>query len=97
MPTPPLTQKFGHTRIVGWRGSDSLHTELAVDALDQAIYDRTVGDGGTLVHHSDRGAQVEFNWSSQHLDDEVLRCRNGNGEGQSGQVGLRCVRPVGRR
>ena len=22
-----------------------------------------------------------FNWSSQHLDDEVLRCRNGDGEG----------------
>ena len=39
----------------------------------------------------------EFNWSSQHLDDEVLRCRNGNGEGQTGRVGLRCVRLVGRR
>ena len=39
----------------------------------------------------------EFNWSSQHLDDEVLRCRDGNGEGQTGRVGLRCVRLVGRR
>ena len=39
----------------------------------------------------------EFNWSSQHLDDEVLRCRNGNGDGQTGRVGLRCVRLVGRR
>ena len=37
--------------------SDSLHTELALDALDQALYDRTVGDGGALVHHSDHGAQ----------------------------------------
>ena len=43
------------------------------------------------IHHG------EFNWSSQHLDDEVLRCRNGNGEGQTGRVGLRCVRLVGRR
>ena len=45
----------------------------------------------------DRETQGEFNWSSQHLDDEVLRCRNGNGEGQTGRVGLRCVRLVGRR
>ena len=42
-------------------------------------------------------AQGEFNWSSQHLDDEVLQCRDGNGEGQTGRVGLRCVRLVGRR
>ena len=39
----------------------------------------------------------EFNWSSQHLDDEVLQCRDGNGEGQTGRVGLRYVRLVGRR
>ena len=44
-----------------------------------------------------RGVQGEFNWSSQHLDDEVLRCRDGNGDGQTGRVGLRCVRLVGRR
>ena len=43
------------------------------------------------------GEQGEFNWSSQHLDDEVLRCRDGNGDGQTGRVGLRCVRLVGRR
>ena len=43
------------------------------------------------------GVEGEFNWSSQHLDDEVLRCRNGNGDGQTGRVGLRCVRLVGRR
>ena len=43
-----------------------------------------------------RGSRGEFNWSSQHLDDEVLRWRNGNGDGQTEQVGLRCVRPVAR-
>ena len=41
-------------RIVGWRVSDSLHTELTLDALDQALYDRTVGEWGALVHHSHR-------------------------------------------
>ena len=44
-------------RIVGWRVSDSLHTDLALDALEQALYDRAVDDDVALVHHSDRGAQ----------------------------------------
>ena len=44
-------------RIVGWRVSDSLHTDLALDALEQALYDRAVGPEGALVHHSDRGTQ----------------------------------------
>ena len=44
-------------RIVGWRVSASLRTDLALDALEQAIYDRR-GDNTTgLVHHSDRGTQ----------------------------------------
>jgi len=42
-------------RIVGWRVSGSLRTDLALDALEQALYDRGVGEG--LVHHSDRGIQ----------------------------------------
>ena len=42
-------------RIVGWRTSASLRSDLALDALDQALYDRET-DGG-LVHHSDRGVQ----------------------------------------
>jgi transposase InsO family protein len=44
-------------RIVGWRASASLRTDLALDALDQAIYDRCDDDTGDLVHHSDRGTQ----------------------------------------
>ena len=42
-------------RIVGWRASSSLRTDLALDALEQALYDR--GDIEDLVHHSDRGTQ----------------------------------------
>ena len=38
-----------------------------------------------------------FNWSSQHLDDEVSRCRNGNGESRIERVGPRCGRLVDRR
>ena len=43
-------------RIVGWRISTSLRTDLALDALEQAVYDRA-GDLDGLVHHSDRGTQ----------------------------------------
>jgi putative transposase len=42
-------------RIVGWRASGSLCSDIALDALEQALYDRGCGDG--LVHHSDRGVQ----------------------------------------
>lgn len=41
--------------IVGWRVSSSLRTDLALDALEQAICARTETEG--LVHHSDRGVQ----------------------------------------
>ena len=44
-------------RIVGWRVSASLHTDLALDALEQAIYHRCDDTIGDLVHHSDRGTQ----------------------------------------
>jgi putative transposase len=44
-------------RIVGWRVSSNLRTDLALDALEQAIHDRQPGDGDGLVHHSDRGGQ----------------------------------------
>ena len=41
--------------IVGWRVSTSLRTDLALDALEQALYARPTNQG--LVHHSDRGVQ----------------------------------------
>ena len=42
-------------RIVGWRVSSSLRSDLALDALEQALHDRK--DRESLVHHSDRGVQ----------------------------------------
>ncbi len=42
-------------RIVGWRVSSSLRTDIALDALEQALYARPAID--QLVHHSDRGTQ----------------------------------------
>ena len=42
-------------RIVGWRVSKSLRSDLALDALEQAIHMRP--DLEELIHHSDRGVQ----------------------------------------
>jgi len=44
-------------RIVGWRVSSSLRTDLALDALEMAIFTRAGHDLGGLIHHSDRGSQ----------------------------------------
>ena len=45
--------------VVGWQISNSLRSDLAIDALEMAVWNRTragqVLDG--LVHHSDRGVQ----------------------------------------
>ncbi len=56
--------------IVGWRVSNSLRTDLALDALEQALWARrpdTADPDQRLVHHSDAGGQGGFNWWSQHL------------------------------
>lgn len=60
--------------IVGWQVSTSLRTDLALDALDMGLWTRQrAGQDVTgLVHHSDRGVQGGFNWSSQHLVVEVF-------------------------
>jgi len=47
-------------RIVGWRVSSTLRTDLALDALEQAIWQRR-RDGhqlDQLVHHSDHGSNT---------------------------------------
>ena len=81
--------------IVGWAVSAVNDRHVTIKALEMALKRRCPDIG--LLHHSDQGCTGEFNWSSQHLDDEVLRWRNGNGDGQTGRVDLRCVRLAGRR
>jgi putative transposase len=43
--------------VVGWQASTSLRTDLALDALEMAIWSRRDHDLDGLVHHSDRGVQ----------------------------------------
>ncbi len=48
-------------RVVGWSMANHLKTELVLDAVNMAIYNRRPAPG--LIHHSDRGSQytsVEF-------------------------------------
>src|SRR5207249_9320845 len=42
-------------RILGWQVADNLRSDLALDALEMAIWARRDEDLGGLVHHSDRG------------------------------------------
>ena len=40
----------------GWQAASHLRTDLALDALEMALWQRK-GAGESLVHHSDRGVQ----------------------------------------
>jgi putative transposase len=43
--------------VVGWQVSQSLHTDLALDALEMALWGRRTQEITGLIHHSDRGSQ----------------------------------------
>jgi putative transposase len=43
--------------VVGWQASRSLRTDLALDALEMALWARRVRCSAGLIHHSDRGVQ----------------------------------------
>jgi transposase InsO family protein len=59
-------------RIVGWRASASLRTDLALDALEQAMYDRCDTDTGDPVHHSDRGTQyLSIRYTERLADADI--------------------------
>ncbi|MFL0461226.1 IS3 family transposase, partial [Kytococcus sedentarius] len=73
-------------KIVGWAVSASLHTAgLPLLALEHALLSTGASRGRQgLVHHSDRGSQGGFNWSSQHLDQEVSDGSSSTGSRQGG-------------
>jgi putative transposase len=43
--------------VVGWQASRSLRTDLALDALEMALWARRAAHLDGLIHHSDRGVQ----------------------------------------
>lgn len=57
-------------RIVGWQLSTSLHTDLALDALEMGFWTRRREgrDVSQLTHHSDRGAQYRAMRYTERLE-----------------------------
>jgi putative transposase len=53
-------------RVVGYAISRSIDARLTMAALKSAVERRKPPPG--CMHHSDRGSQGGFKWSSQHLD-----------------------------
>jgi putative transposase len=63
-----VTDAFSRA-IVGWQVSDTLKTELALDALDMALWAREDKLSKALVHHGDRGVQYTAIRYAQRLID----------------------------
>jgi putative transposase len=69
-------------RIVGWRVSSSLRAELALDALEMAIWSRRSADLGGLVHHSDRGVQyLAIRYTERLAEAGAVRSVGSRGDG----------------
>ena len=71
-------------RIVGWQASRSLKTDLALHALEHAIWERTrtgeVLDG--LVHHSDRGVQqyLSIRYTERLAENDIVASVGSRGD-----------------
>jgi putative transposase len=64
--------------IVGWKVAKSLKAELALDALEMAIWSRNPIDLNGLVHHSDRGVQYLSIRYTERLAEEGAVCSVGS-------------------
>ena len=64
--------------IVGWKVSKTLKAELALDALEMAIWARGSADLKGLVHHSDRGVQYLAIRYTERLADAGAVCSVGS-------------------
>lgn len=57
-------------RILGWRVANHPRAELALDALEMAVWTRRGDDLDGLVHHSDRGCQYLSIVYTERLGEE---------------------------
>jgi putative transposase len=69
--------------VVGWQIANSLRSDLAIDALEMAIWNRTragqVLDG--LVHHSDRGVQyLSIRYSERLAENDIVASVGSKGD-----------------
>ena len=67
--------------IVGWQIFTSLRSDLAIDALEMAIYARNGNDLSNLVHHSDRGVQyLSIRYSERLNEAEIVASVGSKGD-----------------
>ncbi|MHB8572896.1 MAG: IS3 family transposase [Candidatus Dormibacteria bacterium] len=63
--------------IVGWRVHRTLKTDLALDALEMALWQRGEAHDG-LIHHSDRGSQYRSIRYTERLAESGVDCSVGS-------------------
>ena len=69
--------------VVGWQASTSLRSDLAIDALEMAMFNRRKAgaDLDGLVHHSDRGVQyLSIRYSERLAADEIIASVGSRGD-----------------
>jgi putative transposase len=69
--------------IVGWQTSRSLRSDLAIDALEMAIWNRqrAGADLNGLIHHSDRGVQyLSIRYSDRLAANEIVASVGSKGD-----------------
>jgi putative transposase len=67
--------------VVGWHASRSLRTDLALDALEMAVWARRDRDLDGLVHHSDRGVQyLSIRYTERLADAGVVASVGSRGD-----------------
>jgi putative transposase len=75
-----ITDVFSRS-IVGWRVSNSLQSDLALDALEMAIWRRQPQDLTGLIHHSDRGVQyLSIRYTERLLEAGAMRSVGSRGD-----------------
>jgi putative transposase len=68
-------------RVLGWQVADHLRSDLALDALEMAIWARRHEKVDGLVHHSDRGVQYTSIRYTQRLEEaEAVRSVGSKGD-----------------
>jgi putative transposase len=70
-------------RIVGWRVAGSLRAELALDALEMAVWTRRGRPLDGLIHHSDRGVQyLAIRYTERLADEGAIASVGSRGDAQ---------------
>jgi putative transposase len=58
--------------IVGWQISTSIHSDLAIDALEMAVYECNGNDISNLVHQSNEAVQYLSIRYSERLNEAAI-------------------------